>query len=223
MTIFRFARARAGELAAIYLSEGLVTVRDSEVMDIDEEAFRDNRISARLYGYLRVPFENTLVQGSKEGISYKEEFVLDAIAHDIVDNIEDDAVDIIGPGSTTRSIVEKLGLKKTLLGVDVIQGGRLLASDTNESRLLELIERRKAKIIVTVIGGQGFIFGRGNQQISPEVIRMVGKENILIVAMPEKLASLRGRPFLVDTGERELDVELSGYIKVITGFRRRVV
>lgn len=213
----------AGELAATYLREGPVTVRESEVMDIDEEAFRDDRVSARLYGYLKVPFEGTLVQNPKEGSSYQEEFVLEAIAQDVVDDMEDDAVYIIGPGSTTRPIVEKLGLEKTLLGVDVVEGGELLSSDANEARLLELIEGRKAKIIVTVIGGQGFIFGRGNQQISPGVIRMVGKENILVVATPEKLASLKGRPLLLDTGERELDVELSGYVKVITGYRQRVV
>lgn len=213
----------AGELAAMYLRGGPVTVRESEVMDIDEDAFREDRVSARLYGYLNVPYERALVQGSKEGSSYQEDFVLEAIARDIVDDMDDDTAYIIGPGSTTRPIAETLGLGKTLLGVDVIRGGRLLASDANESMLLEIIDGRKAKIVVTVIGGQGFIFGRGNQQISPEVIRWVGKENVLVVATPDKMASLKGRPLLVDTGDPELDRELSGYVRVITGYRRRVV
>jgi predicted polyphosphate/ATP-dependent NAD kinase len=184
----------AGELACRYLCEGAVTVKESEVMDINEEAFRDNRISSKLYGYLKVPYEKTLIQGSKEGSSYREEFILEAIAQEIVDDMEDNTVYIIGPGSTTKTIVEKLGLEKTLLGVDVVQVGELLALDANESRILELIEGSKVKIIVTVIGGQGFIFGRGNQQISPEVIRRAGKKNILVVATPEKLASLKGGP-----------------------------
>jgi predicted polyphosphate/ATP-dependent NAD kinase len=213
----------AGELAAMYLCEGPVTVRESEVMDIDEEAFRNDRVSARLFGYLNVPFEKSLIQGSKEGSSYQDGFILEAIAQDLIDNMKDDTVYIIGPGSTTRPIIEKLGLEKTLLGVDVVKGGKLLASDVNESKLLKLVKRRKAKIIVTVIGGQGFIFGRGNQQISPKVIRMVGKNNILVVATSEKLASLQGRPLMVDSGEKELDKELSGYIKVITGYRMRSV
>ncbi|MCW4035642.1 MAG: ATP-NAD kinase family protein [Candidatus Bathyarchaeota archaeon] len=221
--VYTINPASAGELAVTYLSGGPVTVRELEVMDIDEEAFRDDRISARLYGYLRVPYERALVQGSKEGSTYQEEFLLEAIAQDVVDDMEDDTVYIIGPGSTTRTIVEKLGLKKTLLGVDVVQGGELLASDASESRLLELIEGRKATIVVTVIGGQGFIFGRGNQQISPEVIRAVGSENIIVVATAEKLASLKGGPLFVDTADSELDVELSGYVKVITGYRRRAV
>jgi predicted polyphosphate/ATP-dependent NAD kinase len=213
----------AGELAALYLRGGPVTVRGSEVMDIDEDAFREDRVSARLYGYLKVPYERALVQGSKEGSSYQEDFVLEAIARDIVDDMDEDTAYIIGPGSTTRPIAETLGLRKTLLGVDVVQGGRLLASDANESTLLELIDGRKAKIVVTVIGGQGFIFGRGNQQISPEVIRRVGRENVLVVATPDKMASLKGRPLLVDTGDPGLDGELSGYVRVITGYRRRVV
>jgi predicted polyphosphate/ATP-dependent NAD kinase len=93
----------------------------------------------------------------------------------------------------------------------------------NEKQLLELIKGKKAKIIVTVIGGQGFVFGRGNQQISPRVIHAIGKENIVIAATPAKLATLHGRPLLVDTGNTELDVELSGYIRVVTDYGRRVV
>lgn len=117
--------------------------------------------------------------------------------------------------------MEKLGLKKTLLGVDVVYRKSLVASDANEGQLLELIDKRKVKVIVTVIGGQGFIFGRGNQQISPQVIRKAGRENIVIVATPSKLASLHGRPLLVDTGDEQLDKVLSGYMNVITGYATR--
>ncbi len=221
--VYAINPASAGDLAASYLRGGPVSLKSSEVMDLDEEAYREDRVSARLYGYLNTPYEKSLVQGSKEGSSHQEKFILDAIAQDIIDRMEDNVAYIVGPGSTTLPILEKLCLKKTLLGVDVIRNHQLLASDVNESKLLELIKGKKTKIIVTIIGGQGFIFGRGNQQISPEVIRLVGKENILIVASPDKLASLKGRPILVDSGEKELDVELNGYFRVITGYGLRSI
>ena len=221
--VFAINPASAGDLAAKYLQGGQEDLREAEVMDIDEEAFRENRISARLYGYLTVPYEKNLVQSTKGGSPPQEELSLEAIASDIIEEMESDVLYIVGPGTTTRPIVEQLGLPKTLLGVDVVLDGKLVASDVNEAQILELIKDRRAKIIVTVIGGQGFLLGRGNQQISPEIIKKVGKENIIVVATPDKLTSLEGRPLLVDTGEVELDELLSGYIKVITGYSRRVV
>ncbi len=221
--VFAVSPAAAGELAAKYLRGEVSSIGDSEVMDIDEEAFRENRLSARLYGYLRVPREEAYMQGSKEASPIQEEENLKAIASDIVDDMDDETLYILGPGSTIGSIAEHLSLKKTLLGVDVVQGKRIIARDVNEDQLLTLITGKKAKIIVTVIGGQGFIFGRGNQQISPAVIRAVGKENIIVVATPAKLATLHGRHLLVDTGDPKLDEELSGYTRVVTDYGRRVV
>jgi predicted polyphosphate/ATP-dependent NAD kinase len=130
---------------------------------------------------------------------------------------------ILGPGSTTVPIAAKLGLSKTLLGVDVVLDGELAASDASEETILRLLEGRRGVVILSIIGGQGFILGRGNQQISPRVLRQVGKENIVIVATPEKLASLRGHPLRVDTGDPTLDEELKGYYKVVTGYGRRTV
>ena len=221
--VFAINPARAGDIASGYMQGGLTTLQELEVMDIDEDAYRDNRLSARLYGYLRVPYEEALVQGSKEATGGSEEISLDAIASEVVEGMEEDTLYVIGPGTTTRPIAEELGLEKTLLGVDIVENGGLLASDVNEETLLGLIEGRRAKIIVTVIGGQGFIFGRGNQQISPEVIRRVGAENLIIVASPGKLATLKGRTLLVDTGDPEVDEMLSGYRKVVIGYARRSV
>jgi predicted polyphosphate/ATP-dependent NAD kinase len=220
--VFAVSPRSAGDLALTYL-QGHAVIREAEVMDIDEEAFRENRVSARLYGYLKVPYEKTLVQRAKAGADPGEESATQAIANDIIDNMEDDCIYIIGPGTTTRPIMDGLGLKKTLLGVDAIIDRQLLGSDLNEGQLLQLTAGKRMRIIVSVIGSQGFIFGRGNQQIGPEVIRRAGKENIVVVASSGKLASLMGAPVLVDTGDSEVDKILSGYIKVITGYGRRTV
>jgi predicted polyphosphate/ATP-dependent NAD kinase len=99
----------------------------------------------------------------------------------------------------------------------------VIAADANESQLLALLEGQKAKIIVTPIGGQGYIFGRGNQQISPRVIEKVGRENIIVVSTPDKLHALGTQPLLVDTGDRAVDESLSGYTTVVTGYNERAV
>lgn len=221
--VYAVSPAAAGELAAKYLRGAVSSVQQSEVMDIDEEAFRENRLSARLYGYLRVPREEAYIQGSKEATPVQEEENLKAIAADLADEMRPDTLYVLGPGSTISSVAEHLGLAKTLLGVDVVQGGRIVASDVNEEQLLKIVTGRRAKIVVTVIGGQGFVFGRGNQQISPRVIRAVGRENIVIAATPAKLETLHGKPLLVDTGDSALDTELTGYTRVVTDYGRRVV
>jgi len=221
--VFAINPERAGDLAAKYLQEETISTREAEVMDIDEEAFRQDRVSARLYGYLRVPYQEASIQASKASTLPEDESALEAIALDFTENMQPDCTHIFGPGTTTRAIVERMGLKKTLLGVDVVCEGKLVASDVNEKQLLELIQGRNAKIVVTLIGGQGFIFGRGSQQISPAVIRSVGKENIIVVATPSKLTSLRGKPLLVDTGDKEVDGMMAGYIRVVTGYGRRAV
>jgi predicted polyphosphate/ATP-dependent NAD kinase len=220
--VFAISPRSAGDLAALYL-RGRCGIREAEVMDVDEEAIRQGIVSAKLYGYLRIPFEKRLTQGVKTPSSGGEKEAVEAIACEIVDRIKDDYLYIIGPGTTTKAITSKLGLNKTLIGVDVIWNGKLAGTDVNEAQLLKLLEKLKAKIIITPIGGQGYIFGRGNQQISPEVIKKVGRKNIMVVATPEKINSLRGRPFLVDTGDRAVDRMLSGYIRVVTGYNEHVI
>jgi predicted polyphosphate/ATP-dependent NAD kinase len=118
----------------------------------------------------------------------------------------------------------RLGLQKTLLGVDAVGDGALVGRDLTEDDLLRLLQSRpEAHIVVTVIGGQGHIFGRGNQQISPAVIRRVGKDRISIIATQTKLLSLEGRPLLVDSGDPALDAELCGYVKVVSGLGERTM
>ena len=227
--VFATNPINAGDLAALALQGKVSSLREAEVMDVDEDAFRRGVVSAKLYGYLKVPFQRRLIQGLKTPSSLGEAASMRAIAHDVVGKMKDDCLYIIGPGTTTRAITSRLGLDKTLIGVDVVHGGELVAADVNESRLLELVEGRRAKIIVTPIGGQGCIFGRGNQQISPRVIKKVlaeddcPKDCIIVVSTPGKIHALGGRPLWVDTGDRELDGMLSGYIRVITGYREQIV
>jgi predicted polyphosphate/ATP-dependent NAD kinase len=226
----------AGELAALYLQGRVEAVREAEVMDIDEEAFRQGALSARLYGYLKVPYRPRLVQSQKVPSSGEAASVA-AIAEDVAAKMEAGVLYVLGPGTTTRAIAEALGVEKTLLGVDVVergdsgQGGedggqrvaRLVAADVNEAQLLALLEGRAARIVVTPIGGQGYLLGRGNQQISPRVIARVGREHVVVVSTPDKLHALGTQPLLVDTGDRAVDEMLSGYVTVVTGTNERAV
>ncbi len=213
----------AGDLAGLVLQDKVSTFREAEVMDIDEDAFRQGVVSAKLYGYLKVPFQRRFLQGLKSPSKPGEQAAAAEIAADVVSKMEDDWLYVIGPGTTTRAITTRLGLDKTLIGVDVVAERELLAADVNESQLLELLEGCKAKIVVTPIGGQGYIFGRGNQQISPKVIAKVGRENIIVVSTVGKIHSLGGRSLLVDTGDRKVDEMLGGHVKVVTGYNEQIV
>ena len=207
----------AGELAVRHLAGPPLPCREAEVMDIDEEAFRAGRVSARFYGSLLVPQERRLVQGLKSGSAGGDASDLGGIAAEIVGRMGDGALWIVGPGTTTRAIAERLGAPKTLLGVDLYCRGELVAADVTEAQLLAHLDGTPARIVVTPIGGQGHLFGRGNQQLSAAVIRRVGKGNVVVVATAAKLAALRGEPFLVDTGDAEVDELLGGYVRVVTG------
>ena len=224
--VYATTPAAAGDLAGLLLHSTSVAVRlrEGEVMDIDEAAFREGRVSAQLYGYMVVPYARGLTQSAKAGGVAGEEHALNDVATEVIRGMRPGALYILGPGTTTRTIMSRLGLRKTLLGVDVICDGALAGSDLGERDLLSLLEAHaEAHIVVTVIGGQGHVFGRGNQQISPAVIRRVGPPRIIIVATRAKLLSLEGRPLLVDTGDQELDGELGGYAKVVTGLAERTM
>lgn len=219
----------AGELAGLFMRGTASRLREAEVMDIDEGAVRAGFVSAQLVGYLKIPYRRSLVQSTKVGSSPGDAETLYAIASDVLENLRDDCLYIIGPGTTTRAILSELGLAKTLLGVDVVCNGQLIAADPGESQILDLIHDRAAKIILAPIGGQGYLFGRGNQQLSPQVIRQLGrdeehiKKNLVVVSTPGKINALKGQPFLVDSGDREVDELLAGYVQVVTGYHERIV
>jgi len=212
----------AGELTQLFLS-GKARLRESEVLDLDENAYREGRVSTRLYGTLYVPYRPLLLQNQKTVSPASEARQMEAIAANVIEHMQADIAYILGPGTTTRAIAHALNLEKTLVGVDVICNNKLIAKDVTQTQLLNLLETMPAKILVTPIGGQGFLFGRGNQQIGPEVIRKVGRENISVVSTSSKLNALRMQPLLVDTGDAEVDELLAGYFPVITGYNERMM
>lgn len=219
---------QAGELVALLTRGELLSVKMAEVMDLDEDAFRHGEVRARCYGYLPVPFDENRMQAMKQGGLDHEELALQDIAADVVENMDDDTLYLVGSGTTTAAVMQALGVENTLLGIDAVRNAELVASDLDERAMLSLLDQAgqdgyRAKIIVTAIGGQGHVFGRGNQPFSPAVIRRIGRENIVIIATREKLRSLQGRPLRVDTGDSVLDEELAGLAQVVTGYEQRTL
>jgi len=224
--VYAVTPAQAGELVAGLASGQLYSVKAAEVMDLDEDAFRAGQVKASCYGYMNVPVDEQRMQAMKQGGVDTESLVLQDIAADFIDHMEDNVLYLIGSGTTTAAVMESLGLENTLLGIDAIINSELIANDLSEQQILALLDSEdyaSAKIVVTAIGGQGHIFGRGNQQFSPAVIRRVGSDNIMIVATRNKLRSLEGRPLRVDTGDVELDAELAGIRQIVTGYEQRTL
>lgn len=221
--VYAITPKAAGRVLQMLVDGELVTLADADVMDIDEEQFRNGVVRAKRYGELTIPSELRFVQAVKMGGKESDELVLTDIAAHVISEMEEDETYIMGSGSTVAFIMEEVGLDNTLLGVDVIQDQELLLSDAKASELIPYAQQGKCKLVITLIGGQGHIFGRGNQQLAPELIRTIGKENIIVVATKTKLKALEGRPLIADTGDLELDKELSGHIKVTTGYKDQVL
>ena len=123
----------------------------------------------------------------------------------------------LGKVSDTNSLAE------ITKGIDIVFQNQLAGKDLNEKEILNLIRGKPTKLILTPIGGQGYLLGRGNQQISPDVISHVGKDNIIVVATPNKINSMEGRPLLVDSGDKQTDHLLGGYYRVITSYRDSII
>ncbi|NVK44081.1 MAG: ATP-NAD kinase family protein [Oceanospirillaceae bacterium] len=213
----------AGEIVAMLVRGELVTLGDQEVRDIDEEQFRQGRVRARYYGELLVPQEHRYLQHVKNGARESEELVLADIAADVVESMEPGVLYVMGSGTTVQAVMDELGLPNTLLGVDLVEDGRLVASDCTAAQLLALTQDRDVRLVITVIGGQGHILGRGNQQLSPELVRRIGRDRIQVLATKTKLKELDGRPLIVDSGDQALDRALAGLIRVTTGYHDAVL
>lgn len=221
--VYARSSATAGRLAALFLQGQVEGVTEEDVLDIDEEQYRQEIINTKLYGCLRIPKESDHTQCRKCSSGASEEDSMVAIADYVADTMKKDTYYLIGAGTTTRAVMRELELENTLIGVDLVYNYDLVASDIYGKQILELIGDKPTKLVVTVTGGQGFLFGRGNQQLTPEVLRRIGKENIIVLATKEKIIKLRGQPLLVDTGDRELDEYLSGYHHVICDYNETIV
>ena len=193
-------------------------------MDIDEKAFRDGKLASRLYGSLLVPNVRNFLQAGKEASSTSSSSIENKkdVAQYIVEGMAHEILYLLGPGTTVKAASDELKLNKTLLGIDAVFDGELVGADLNEKGILELFKKyEKKKIVVAPLGGNGFIFGRGNKQFTPEVIKIIGRENIVVVGTKDKLNSLDC--LRVDTGNFEVDKLFFGYIKAIIGYKEEML
>lgn len=221
--VFAQSPKKAGEIARLYIEEKTILTSEAEVLDIDEDEYRKGNVNTKLFGYLTVPIERRFMQNKKAPSLQSEKAQQYNIASAVIKEMLPDTYYIIGPGSTTRAIMEKLNLQNTLIGVDIICNKKLVSKDISEKELLRYINDKKSKLIITPTGGQGYLLGRGNQQISPDVIKRIGKKNIIVIATKEKLAKMEGKPLLVDIGSEEVDNLMRGYIKIVTGYMETVM
>lgn len=218
--VFAETPAAAAEALRKFLSGEAKPVR-AEVLDIDEEAFRRGELVVKLYGYAVVPGSPEVVTEGKDSSRHDAE-ELKSIAKYVIENMEPDTLYLLGPGTSVAAIAEELGVPKTLLGVDAVYNGKAIGLDLNESQILDLLRTyRKVKVVLSPLGGQGFLLGRGNQQLSPQILRAVGVDNIIIVSTKDKLSKLR--VLRVDTGDEELNRQLRGYRRVIVGYGEEAV
>ena len=221
--VFASSPEAVGGAVALFMQNQNATI-DSEVFDFDEDSMRNGRLETKISGILRVPSSKRFIQNAKSAsFSLEEESEQEALAKFAVENMESEFQYVLGPGSTTSKVAELLGLPKTLLGVDVIFEGKLVARDVTGRELEDLVQSRSTKLVISPIGGQGHILGRGNQQITPFAVRAIGKENIIVICTRSKLANLPERKLLVDTGDIRLDEELGGYWRILAGYREFAV
>jgi len=223
--VYCVSPSAAGQVVSQMIAGELVSEMDAEVRDIDEDAFRRGKVIAKHYGEMRVPAELSYVQAVKMGGKEDEALVLDDIAAFVSEMMDDepDTYFVMGSGSTVGAIMEYLSLENTLLGVDIVKAGELIASDVTAQSLIEITQGKPCKVVLTVIGGQGHILGRGNQQLSPAFIRQIGKANMLVVATKQKIQALEGRPLRLDSSDAELDESLAGAFTIITGYKDKVL
>jgi NAD+ kinase len=208
--VFAVSPEAAGRVAATFDPDA---VEESEVNDIDEAAYREGEVRAELRGVVRVPAVEER-QASKQTHGGSVEGLAAGFATDVREGV----TYVFGPGSTVGAIERELGIDPSPLGVDVYRDGELLIRDGTEAELLDALGEENV-VVVSPVGGQGFVFGRGNHQLSPAVLR---RSEVEIVASRRKLDGIG--VLRADTGHADLDCDLRGWWKVRVGrFQRRLV
>jgi predicted polyphosphate/ATP-dependent NAD kinase len=216
---FALSPTVAGAVAVRWMDRGSLPTAEREVLDVDEDGVRDGRVDPVLHGTVTVPIDPGRTQARKTATAVSEQAAIRAAATGVVDRMEDGFTYFLGPGGTVGAVATLLGVPGTPLGVDVVRDGELVLADASERDLLDLIVPGTTKAVLTIIGGQGFLLGRGNQQISAAVLTLIGDDPVIVVATEKKLVGLGGRPLLVDTGDPDLDGRLAGHVEVVTGPR----
>jgi predicted polyphosphate/ATP-dependent NAD kinase len=218
--VYAITPEAAGEILLCLLKKQLVNVQACDVRDIDEAAFREGKVKTRMYASMYAPLLPQFLQQVKNSGAAQDELVKLDIANYLIDNLLDDTLYIVGPGSTTQVFLEQLGVAGSLLGVDVILNRELIAADVSAQQLRDLMAHHVADVhlIITAIGGQGHIIGRGNQQLAVDILRAIPRQNIHIIATKEKILSLQNRPLLVDSNDPDFDQSFSGYQSVLVGY-----
>ncbi|MCS5537451.1 MAG: ATP-NAD kinase family protein [Candidatus Poseidoniaceae archaeon] len=212
----------AAEVVNAYQS-GELMLANTEVMDLDEEVYQQGEWRVRMFGEAMTPASPRWMQGAKEQIeSASEEETIEGLAEHIkgLNESDSDLLIIWGSGGTLRTLAEMNGISSTLLGIDISIGGEI-HNDLNEAQILEILGNHEGPrlLLLSPMGGQGFLIGRGNLQISPAVIRVVGLDDILGIVTPAKLLTLD--TLRIDTGDAELDAEFleRKYVKLLQGYR----
>lgn len=222
--VYAISPQAAARVVQEFLQKKPVSISLQEVRDIDESLLREGQVNSKYYGELMVPNDERYVQQVKNSGELDDSAMQMEIAAGIVDQMDNDTVYIVGAGTTPKAVMDELALPNTLLGVDIILGRELIASDLSAAELLDILARypyHPIQLIMTATGGQGHIIGRGNQQLSSVLLNKIGKDNILLLLTPNKLAALNGRPLLMDSGDKELDRQWQGWIPIITGYQQQ--
>jgi predicted polyphosphate/ATP-dependent NAD kinase len=218
--IFAVSPSDAADVVLAFI-ENQTEMAEFEIMDADENAIRNDVFAVKLHGYLRGPFVPMHIQGSKQ-VSQETADEKDnqtAIAKFIIEEMQPEGTFLLGPGTTVKRIAELLGAQKTVLGVDIYENGKVTL-DVNEKEILEEVrDWSHTWIILSPIGHQGILLGRGNQQLSPAIVKRVGKERLVVAATKSKLQTIEGNTLRVDTGDTEVDNLLKGYIRIVTDYR----
>ncbi len=217
-SVFACTPEEAGDIITEFL-EDRAQITYGEVLDIDERLYREGVLSVKLYGVMRVLSSENMIQGSKSPSSSDEEYDMQAIARYFREEfLDENTIYILGPGTTVSAIARELGINKTLLGVDVLLNGRLVGRDVDRKTLTKIVSEYKLpiKLVLSPIGGSGFLLGRGNQQIGPEVLERIALEDLIVVSTPRKLSEIK--ELRVDLGEK-LNNRFRNYIRVLVGYR----